>query len=79
MTTQSKQWTPEQVQELRTKLGDSQAMFAKRLGVSRSLVISWERPQTLEDGTANPHYREPSALAKKLFERLESEAKKRRR
>lgn len=69
-----KQWTPKQIAKLRTRLGDSQAGFAKRVGVSRSLVICWERP-TVIGGEPNPHHREPSEMAKMAFERLESDAK----
>jgi DNA-binding XRE family transcriptional regulator len=72
----TKSWTRADIRALRNALGDSQSAFAKRLGVSLSLVISWERPEQI-GGLPNPHYREPSALAKFAFERLKNERKKR--
>jgi len=36
------QWTKDEIKELRTALGLSQAKFAKKLGVSRRVVAYWE-------------------------------------
>jgi putative transcriptional regulator len=47
------------VQSLRQKLGVSQAIFAKMLGVSTILVQSWERG-----------VREPSPLARRLLDTI---------
>ena len=35
-------WTKDEIKELRTALGLSQAKFAKKLGVSRRVVAYWE-------------------------------------
>lgn len=50
-------YSPRAVQSLRQKLGVSQAIFAKMLGVSTILVQSWERG-----------VREPSPLARRLLD-----------
>lgn len=50
---------PKQIKALRLKLGLSQAIFAERVGVSRSTVIRWEMGQV-----------EPSRLAARLLDAL---------
>jgi transcriptional regulator with XRE-family HTH domain len=44
-----KNWTPEDVKDLRTRLGLTQKEFAKKLGVHAITIIRWEK------GTSNPH------------------------
>jgi len=36
-------WTPEEIKELRKRLGLSQAMFGKRIGITRQHVYYLER------------------------------------
>jgi putative transcriptional regulator len=53
------EFTPTQIHHLRERLGLSQGLFAKLLGVSRKLVEAWEA------GT-----RKPSATARRLLEAI---------
>ena len=68
-----KLWEPTEIRELRHAIGETQAAFADRIGVSYRCVVSWERPLQRADGKPNPDRRPAPLWAKKLFERMESE------
>jgi DNA-binding transcriptional regulator YiaG len=53
----SQEWTPEQVKELRLRLGKTQKEFAEMLGVHVVTIIRWEK------GNFNP-----SKMALKLLD-----------
>ena len=44
--------TPSQIKALRKSLGESQASFAKRLGVTQASVCRWERGSDTPNGAA---------------------------
>lgn len=60
----AREMTPDEVREVRHRLGLSQDGLAERLGVSRSTIARWEMDRRSD------HARRPSSMAKAAMRRL---------